>query len=218
MDMADFDHSSRAIDDLKAICKETPFVVMAYYYFDFNNQTQQDAKTMLRAMLRQLCAARPDIPDWLTTFGTSLKDHGASPSCKDLEKAIWTAAGGFDQVYLVVDALDECTTSGDKRLDLLKSLARLQESFPSNVHLLVTSRKESDIEAEFDGFGSAANVNRIDLLHHSTWKAVNDDISIYIQQKFKESGFNDVSDENKTLARKLLLEKADGMYATSPIF
>lgn len=208
-------HSSKAIEDLKEACQKSPFKAMAYYYFNFNNQEGEDVKTMLRAVLRQLCAARPNIPDEVEKLATTLKDHGATASCKDLEESIWVTADSFEAVYLVVDALDECTTSGDKRRDLLASLTRLQATLPPNVHFLVTSRKESDITAAFGKFGHTLSAAWIDLHKQSTRQAMNKDIRIYIEQRFLSSEFDHIPDEKKELAQEMLLQKADGMYVNS---
>ena len=53
--------------------------------------------------------------------------------------------------FIIIDALDECPTRGGERaklLELLQSLASLQIA---NLRILVTSRKESDIEEKLGG-------------------------------------------------------------------
>jgi hypothetical protein len=78
------------------------------------------------------------------------------------------------------------------------------------VHILLTSRKEPDIEAAFATILQKPAAEEIDLLAFRD--AVNHDISIYLQQKFGSVEFNGLSDDNKNFAQKVLLEKADGMY------
>jgi len=98
----------------------------------------------------------------------------------------------------------------DRRAILLKSLAKLQGCCPHNVHILATSRKEPDIEAKFSKLLRAPTAKEIDLRYFR--EAVDHDINIYIQQRFDSSDFDELSEENKDLAKEILVEKADGMY------
>jgi len=102
---------------------------------------------MLRALIRQLCGARSDFPQWFKDLGSTFRDKNALPGLKGLEATLWKTTDGFDEVYLVIDVLDECTTVEKKRETLLNSIVSLQKVCPSNVHCLVTSRKEPGIEA-----------------------------------------------------------------------
>lgn len=78
------------------------------------------------------------------------------------------------------------------------------------MHILVTSRKEPDIEAALDRVPLASE-EKIDLFQFR--EAMNHDMDIYLQQKLGSPEFDNVSEDTKLLARSLLLEKADGMYA-----
>jgi hypothetical protein len=169
---------------------------------------------MLSAIIRQLCGSRPDTPDWLLNLGKTFRDKNARPGLRHLENALWDAVSGFDAVYLVVDALDECGTSQDREVQdrraiLLTSLAKLQGSCPHNVHILATSRKEPDIEAKFSKLLRTPTAKEIDL--RCFREAVDHDIGTYIQQRFDSSDFDEISMENKDLAKAILVEKADGM-------
>lgn len=170
---------------------------------------------MLSSMIRQLCGARPDTPAWLNNLGSTFRDKGAHPTLEHLESTIWNAVEGFDAVYLIIDALDECTTSNGMRATLMKTLVKLQKCSPPNVHILVTSRKEPDIEAALDRVPLASE-EKIDLFEFRV--AVNNDMDTYLQGKFDSPEFDNVSDDTKILARRLLLEKADGMYVKKHLY
>ncbi|OBT61859.1 hypothetical protein VE03_08815 [Pseudogymnoascus sp. 23342-1-I1] len=201
--------SAPAIHSLADSCEDSPYKALAYYYFTFTEQPDQDASRMLSSMIRQLCGARPDRPAWLNNLGSTFRDKGARPTLKHLEAALWNAVKGFDAVYLIVDALDECTTSKGTRATLMRSLVKLQKCSPPNVHILVTSRKEPDIEAALNRVPLASK-EKIDLLEFRD--SVNHDMDIYLQQKLDSPEFDNLSDDTKLLARSLLLEKADGMF------
>lgn len=201
--------SASAVNDLAKSCKKSPYKALAYYYFSFTDQMDPDASRMLSSMIRQLCGARPDTPAWLNNLGSTFRDKGARPTLEHLEDALWNAVAGFNEVYFIIDSLDECTTLKSKRATLMKSVVRLQNCSPPNVHILVTSRKEPDIEASLDRLPLAPE-DKIDLLQFR--EAVNNDISIYLQQRLSSPEFDDLSDNTKLLATSSLLGMADGMY------
>lgn len=207
--IADHTCSAPAFHSLTSSCENSPYNALAYYYFSFTEQPGQDASRMLSSMIRQLCGARPDSPSWLSNLGSTFRDKGARPTLEHLEGTLWNAVEGFDAVYRIVDALDECTTSKGARATLMKSLVRLQKCSPPNVHILVTSRKEPDIEAALDRVPLASE-EKIDLFQFR--EAMNHDMDIYLQQKLDSPEFDNVSEDTKLRARSLLLEKADGMY------
>ena len=58
---------------------------------------------------------------------------------------------GKGPTFIIIDALDECPTDGNERAKLLELLQFLAAFQNANLHLLVTSRKESDIEEKLTG-------------------------------------------------------------------
>ncbi len=155
--------SSTAIHELDTLCKKTPYQALAYYYFNFG-ENEQSASTFLTTIIRQLCGARPDTPDWLKDLGARFRDKGYPLDLISLEDALWNAVAGFDAVYLIIDALDECSTLDNKRAILLKSLSRLHTCCPPNVHVMVTSRNEPDIEMGLSRILRSPGAEQIDLL------------------------------------------------------
>jgi hypothetical protein len=76
--------------------------------------------------------------------------NGASkrPSGGDLISILTSLLGHFSNIYIVIDALDECHE--DYRSDILSLISRLQA--PS-VHILIASRPYiEDIKANFPQF------------------------------------------------------------------
>ncbi|KAF7888033.1 uncharacterized protein EAF02_002574 [Botrytis sinoallii] len=73
----------------------------------------------------------------------------------------------FDNVHLVVDALDEC---GDGRLDIVRLLTELNATKDSNIKIILASRPEPDIEShlvDFTKLSIAAHRNDLELYVHS---------------------------------------------------
>ena len=116
----------------------------------------------------------------------------------------------FGRIFLVLDALDECTL--DQRKDLCRfilSLANTTTTGPSQgvVKLFVTSRKESDIERVFQR-------ESIPTIEVEATK-VNEDIEVYVNAQIHvrlENGslkLRDITLKDKILSA--LTTKAGGM-------
>jgi hypothetical protein len=82
-----------------------------------------------------LCCARPQ---------SQLEDH--------FKETI----GCFDQVFLVLDAMDECKK--DHREGLLPYIVQLSQRAPGKLNLFVTSRPEGDIQEAFNWITSRKSI------------------------------------------------------------
>ena len=71
------------------------------------------------------------------------RDHDKQPRIDDLLKILLDILKGFRHSYIIIDALDECR---DREEELLPSLRKIVDWKLSNVHILVTSRKEKVIK------------------------------------------------------------------------
>ena len=115
---------------------------------------------------------------------------------------------GQGQIYLVVDALDECPdvsgtpSAREEVLELVEELADLKLS---NVHLCVASRPEIDIRNSIEPLEPL----QISLHDESGQK---DDIIEYIKSVvYSNKKMRSWRDEDKQLVIEVLSEKADGM-------
>ncbi|KAF9730053.1 ankyrin repeat protein [Paraphaeosphaeria minitans] len=113
--------TSTIIKDLMQYCGDDTSMVTAYFYFDFNNPQKQDPEQMLRSLLCQLLQRAVTIPEGVDEF---------------------------TQVYIVLDALDECALRSEL-MNMLEAVARWKLD---NLHLLMASRRERDIERSFETF------------------------------------------------------------------
>jgi ankyrin repeat domain-containing protein 50 len=122
--------------------RSSPRVAIAFFFFAFDDQSKQDASAMLRALVLQLSSQLKDNHSLLSRLhdiyrNTRLPDHA-------LVDCLHQLARMFDCVYIFLDALDE--SPRDKhRADVLQTLADLRAWSESGLHLLVTSRNETDI-------------------------------------------------------------------------
>ena len=109
-------------------------------------------------------------------------------------------------LVLVVDALDECDKQGDIRrvLQLLANAGALQTV---RLRVLITSRPETDIRYGFSQF--LAGVYQESILHNISKSAVDDDIYVFLNHKFKRTLPTDWPGEQ---AIKHLIQKAAGLF------
>jgi hypothetical protein len=115
----------------------------------------------------------------------------------------------MDNIHIVLDALDECRTrTGSHTEGLLSWMGDLIGPKQRNIHLLVTSRPEQDIQSKLKDIVDAENVVRIDSA------SVTGDINAYIHSKVRKSnGLRrwrqqpDIQDE----IEEALKQKANGM-------
>ncbi|KAF2681187.1 hypothetical protein K458DRAFT_433717 [Lentithecium fluviatile CBS 122367] len=80
------------------------------------------------------------------------------------------------KVYIFLDALDECTQRSEL-LDVLEAVAGWQLQ---NLHLLMTSRKEQDIESSLKGYVDEGDTGCLQS------DVVDKDIQRYVQQRLSD--------------------------------
>jgi hypothetical protein len=182
-------------------------MVTAYFYFDFNDAQKQDPKLMLRSLLCQLVQRLVIIPKGVEALFSSCENGRREPPLHALLEVIRQAAREFTQVYLVLDALDECTQRSEL-MDVLEKVAGWQLN---NLHLLMTSRKERDIESSLEDY-----IEEEDTLCLQR-DIVDKDIQLYVQQRLSRD--KSLAKWNKDLAVRqeieaALMRGARGMYVS----
>ena len=183
---------------------------MAYYYFDFRDDKKQNRYGLLSSLLSQLSARSDSCSDVLSQLYSNHAGGTGKPTTSALTKCMkdMLSLPGQGQIYLVVDALDECPdvsgtpSAREEVLELVEELADLKLS---NVHLCVASRPEIDIRKSLEPLEPL----QISLHDESGQK---DDIIEYIKSVvYSNKKMRSWRDEDKQLVIEVLSEKADGM-------
>ncbi|KAI1577402.1 vegetative incompatibility protein HET-E-1 [Pyrenophora tritici-repentis] len=168
--------SSTIIEHLLQHCYDDTSMVTAYFYFDFNDTQKQDPKLMLRSLLYQLLQSSVVIPKGVDALISSCENGKRQPSLHTLLEVTRQAMQEFTQVYVILDALDECTQRSEL-MDMLETVARWQLN---GLHLLMTSRKERDIERSLESY--VGEEDTICLQRD----VVDKDIQRYVQQRLRD--------------------------------
>ena len=125
-------------------------VGIAIFYFAFNDESKQDDSAMLRALLLQLSGQLSDGQTDLSRLHDS--HHAGTPSTMVLLEHLRHLIQKFQQVYILLDALDESPRYG-RRDNVLNAIETVRKWLLPGLHLLVTSRDEPDVRESLSPVG-----------------------------------------------------------------
>ncbi|EMD87232.1 hypothetical protein COCC4DRAFT_150871 [Bipolaris maydis ATCC 48331] len=168
--------SSTILEDVFRYCDEHPGYAVAYFYFDFNDIQKQNAERMLRSLVVQLLQKSVDIPSSLDALFSSHDNGKRPPALDSLLKVARDLIEHFPQVYIVLDALDECN-QWSELMEMLETIASWE--IP-NLHLIMTSRAEPDIKSTLTSFVDPQNSICLQS------NIVDRDIQLYIRQRLSD--------------------------------
>jgi hypothetical protein len=198
--------SSTVIEHLLQHCHDNTHMVTAYFYFDFNDAQKQNPELMLRSLLCQFLQRSVVIPKGVDALFSSCENRKRKPSLHALLEVTRQAMQDFTQVYVVLDALDECTQRSEL-MDMLETVAGWQLD---NLHLLMTSRRERDIERSLEGY-----VKEEDAICLQR-DVVDQDIQRYVQQRLHDDKRLEKWNKDAAVRQEIeaaLMGGARGMYA-----
>jgi hypothetical protein len=184
-------------------CKTNPSSAFAYFFFDGRDGQRglQLVDSLVRSLIAQFAAPYGGVPATLTKLYQSCHDGRSQPSVQSLQSVLFTILESFDDIYIVLDALDECT----ERKDLLKWVKQMTSWKRSKLHFLTTSRPEEDI---------AKNLRSLDPDYVDIKQdLITRDIKRYIDCVLDgNDAFNRWNDEITENIKSKLLESAGGMF------
>jgi hypothetical protein len=137
--------SSSIIEDLEQGSLDTPPAIL-YFYFDFNDKRKRRLDDAVRSLVWQASSHGRTQMEEIARLYATCRDGGIQPSTDAIVQTLAKTLETMDHVMIVFDAMDECTT----RSALLPWLARLADQEFGNVKTIVTSRREHDIQVEFE--------------------------------------------------------------------
>ncbi|CAO1602024.1 hypothetical protein XANCAGTX0491_005660 [Xanthoria calcicola] len=140
---------STIIESLQEILQANGSSTVAYWYFDFNDSSSLSVCNMLRSLIKQLCVSETLIPPTVQEMCSRYRASGHQPTSKVLLATLHSAIDSIRKnTFLILDALDEYPENG--RQELLNAIKTLRDSEHNDIHILVTSRAEYDIEHTLD--------------------------------------------------------------------
>jgi hypothetical protein len=198
--------SSIVIQYLNSLISYQPLL---YFYFNFTDTTKQTLDSLLRSFIYQVYCKQVRSHALLNSLLSSCDDGRRQPTCESLYNLFLRMVEQIGEVWIVLDALDECSTRrGSPNEGVLLWIRALLSLEQTNIHLLLTSRLEQDI---LSGLGDLAHSDNTLPLQNTF---IMDDIHAYIRSRVREDvglkrwqSHPDVQDKIEIT----LVEKADGM-------
>jgi hypothetical protein len=182
--------------------------VVLYFYFAFTDAQKQNLDHAIRSLTRQLyCTGQDDVRKHLEACFSSHDNGERQPSVDTLRKVFQQMATSADGLWVVLDALDECTEEQQARRELLNWIRDFSAE-SGNAHILVTSRPEPDIKSAVAGWCSDDNFIPLQS------GLVEKDISSFIRSEVREGGRLSRWRKRESISHEIevaLTKKAGGM-------
>ena len=183
---------------------------VAYFYFDFKDTRKQDLHALLSSLLVQLSNQSTECFDVLyRLYQAHPKWPPAKPSTDSLVECLKNMLmASEEQIYLVLDAIDECSNNTDTssaREEVLALVKDLVELRLPNLRLCITSCPESDIRAALEPLATQQlcldneSGHKQDIIDYVTFAVRSDQM----MQRWEN--------DDRDAAIEKLTEKADGM-------
>jgi hypothetical protein len=103
---------------------------VAYVYFDYKNMEAQTGDYVVRTLLKQLLLPLDSIPRELEAAYYEYRSRLTVPDQIFFVRQLLSTAAAFSSTYIILDALDECST---QTLDNVVSLVRQCQDAGMNV-------------------------------------------------------------------------------------
>ena len=164
---------------------------IAYIYCDYKDQAAQTASNLLTCLARQIIGRPKALPAQLAALHEKLKEQNRRPSFDELRRLLVALCNQYTRTYIVVDALDECEVTRERRMFL-----PVLENLPhANTKIFVTSRPNNE-----DILQSLSNASQV------TIAASEPDLRMYIMERI---------DERKDFANRLTPELKEQIISTT---
>jgi hypothetical protein len=119
---------------------------VAYIYCNYKEQGDQTSANLIASLLQQLTQKNPVLSNNTMALYHRHREKQTRPTLSEWSQLLQSEVRGLFKVFIIVDALDECSESNGSRDSFLAEIRKLQP----DIHLLVTSRHLTSIEHEFE--------------------------------------------------------------------
>ena len=177
---------------------------IAYFFFDGRDSQKelQLHNKFIRALISQLSDTQHGgITEKLADLYKRCGEV-RQPSDEQLENVLRDILDRFAHAYIMIDALDECTDR-ERTLNWAQKLISDTKRKAANLHIVVTSRPERDIDENF----TALDPHPIDVGEANT-----NDIAEYLKLHM-ESKFSKYDENTRAKIKTEMEEHAEGSYA-----
>jgi hypothetical protein len=197
--------SSSIVKNIIGHCMPNPSLACAYFFFDGRDSQKalQLHENLIRSLILQFCDQCDGMPAPVVELYTECSKGHMQPSIDSLTNTLQCVLCAFEQAYIIIDSLDECTD----RAKLLKWIGKIASWKEGRLHMLTTSRQEQDIEDHL----KSLNPSTLCIAEESD----NGDIRTYINWMLQtDVSLSRLEKETQDNIMETLMEGAQGMYAS----
>ena len=192
---------STVIEDIRAHCASRTNLMHATFYFTFSDNQKQSYESLLRSLVAQLGWKEPGLSMLLQAHQ---KSNASSLGVDELERILLACVESYDELFVLMDALDESPEDGEVRQRMLGGLERIAQQAP-NVRMFVTSREVTEVRESMQILGAepiSIVVRLVDV-----------DIQRYLStQLSSDRKLSKLDTKTRRLVEDVISRKADGMY------
>lgn len=154
---------------------------VVFYYFSFSDPAKQTVRNFLNSALLQLIQKRDSLHKSLCQLYDEYRL--AEPPLARVVDALQSALVSAGDVFIVLDALDECPLQNDERPLLLSTLSQVIGWRIPGLRVLVTSRDDDDIQRYIKGLLTMEAIS-------IQGEAVSSDIRSHVQKELDAEFLN----------------------------
>ncbi|KAK9578676.1 hypothetical protein V6Z93_009622 [Aspergillus fumigatus] len=177
-------------------------IAFSFIFCNFQQQENQKLDTILASILGQLIRGLCHIPEQIQTFYKTYQRNEMQPQLGDILQMLDVTLRLYSHVYIIIDALDECSDFDGMRTHLISHVLDLQRHL--NISFMATARFLPDIISKIQNFPS------VEI------RASDADVKRYVESNLptmvrRRSDIHDfVSSE--------ILKIADGMFSIARVY
>ena len=124
-------------------------VGIVYLYCSYTRQKEQKFVDLMSCILLQLMRTQPECPRSVLDMCQRHMQKGTHPSSREIIDAVNSVVAEFTRIFIIIDALDECSNEERTRDKLLEEIFKIQET--SSIAVFATSRSLPAIVNQFKG-------------------------------------------------------------------
>jgi hypothetical protein len=167
---------------------------VAVIYCNYKEQVAQTANNLVASLLKQLVQDSRVASENIKSFYQHHRAAEIRPTLDELTQALGSEVRLHSKVFIVIDALDECSEYDGTRASLVEALL----SLAGTVNLMLTSRDLPSIGQQFQG------ARRLDIHAHDH------DVQKYIEGRIMRVPRQHLVVLKETIVSGIV-EKAEGM-------
>ena len=196
--------SSTIITATQLSSNDSDTTAVIYYFFDFNDPAKQRFDNLIPSLVQQLAVRDAQAQSVLERLYDRHESGSSRPPTDQFLETFrdMLQTGRSEQVYLIIDALDECSSVEDLLENVLRRIIlwRLPK-----LHILTTSRLNKEIQMSFD---------ELSVLHLPIQSSVVDnDIKTFVtKQMLRDRWWNKWTNAIRQEVIDSLTQKANGMF------